>query len=87
MQEIWKQSGKWLAANVDNLARVTAINECWMVLDSLPWNEPLKIPGRGGATASLASLLADKMLTGDLVDMMVEHLALRLRSNRAALET
>ena len=85
-QEIWKQSGKWLAANMDNSARMTVINECWMVLEDLPWNEPLKIPGGGGATASLASLLADKMLTGDLVDMMVEHLALRLRSDRAASE-
>ena len=40
-QQIWKQSEKWLAANVDNSARMTAINECWMVLGSLPWNELL----------------------------------------------
>ena len=46
-----------------------------------------EIPGGGGATASLAGLLADKMLTGDVVDMMVEHLALRLRSDHAASET
>ena len=61
-QEIWKQSGKWLAADADNSATMSAINECWMVLGSLPWNEPLKIPGGGGATASLASLLADKAI-------------------------
>lgn len=65
-QEVWKQSGKWLAANMvhymDNSAKTTAINECWMVLGNLPWNEPLKIPGGGGATARLAGLLADKML-------------------------
>ena len=86
-QEIWKQSEKWLAANMDNSAKTNMINECQMVLGSLPWNEPLKIPGGGGATASLAGLLADKMLTGDVVDMMVEHLALRLRSDHAASET
>jgi hypothetical protein len=38
-------------------------------------------------TASLAPLLADKMLVGDLVDMMVEHLALRLKGDSEALET
>ena len=46
-QEIWKQSGKWLAANANNSATTTAINECWMVLGCLPWNEPLKVPGGG----------------------------------------
>ena len=86
-QEMWKQSGKWLTANVDNSAKMTVINECWMVLEGLPWNEPLKIPGGGGVTASLGGLLADKMLMGDLVDMMVEHLALQLRSDCAASET
>ena len=40
-QQIWKQLEKWLAANVDNSARMTAINEYWMVLGSLPWNELL----------------------------------------------
>ena len=86
-QEIWRQSGKWLDVNADNSAKMTAINECWMVLGSLPWDEHLKIPGGKGTTANLAGLLADKMLKGDLVDMMVEHLALRLRGDHAASET
>ena len=42
-QEIWRQSGKWLDVNADNSAKMTAINECWMVLGSLPWDEHLKI--------------------------------------------
>ena len=86
-QEIWRQSVKWLEANVDNSAKKTAINECWMVLGSLPWNVNLKIPGGGGITARMARLLADKMLTGDLVDMMVKHLALRLKGDCVASAT
>ena len=86
-QAIWKKSGKWLAANANNSATMTAINECWILLGSLPWNMNLKIPGGGGITARLASLLADKMLMGDLVDMMVKHLTLRLKGDCAASET
>ena len=86
-QEIWKKSREWLDENMDKTGETTTINECWMLLGSLPWNKAVKIPGGGGATVNLASLLADKMLTGDLVDMMLNHLALRLGRDHAASET
>ena len=50
------------------------INECWALLSSLKWDTKICIPGGAGLSVNLAQLLEDWMVSGDVVDMMVQHL-------------
>ena len=50
------------------------VNECWTLLGGLKWDTKLCLPGGAGSSVKLAQLLDDQMVSGDVVDMMVQYL-------------
>ena len=83
-QKIWRQVLQWLKEQDDNSAWKRFFNECWTLLTTLEWNTKICLPGGAGPVSHLAQLLGDKMVNGNVVDMMVEHLAGRIRGDEEA---
>ena len=85
----WRQSEAWLDKIMVRKAYVQlqpseqeSIQEAQNYLSCLPWNDPVSALGastRETTTLKLSRILNDAMLTDDLIDMMVQHIAFRLR--------
>jgi hypothetical protein len=80
-QKIWQQVLQWLKQRDDNSTRRRFFSECWTLLTILEWNTKIRLPGGAGPVSNFAQLLGDKMVTGNIVDMMIEHLANRIRED------
>ena len=74
-QKIWQQVLQWLKQCEDNSARRKFFSECWTLLTILEWNMKICLPGGAGPASNFAQLLGDKMVSGNVVNMMMEHLA------------
>ena len=80
-QKTWQKATRWLRRHEDKSARMKIINECWALLGSLEWDTKICLPGGAGSTVNLAQLLEDRMVSGDIVDMMVQHLKNRIKQD------
>ncbi|TFK34086.1 hypothetical protein BDQ12DRAFT_727135 [Crucibulum laeve] len=75
-QKSWKNAVAWLKQCTSNSAQQKHFRECHGLLATLGWNEVSYIPGSGTRTSFLLSgLLADKMVKGELLDMMVSYVS------------
>ena len=82
-QKTWQKATQWLRRHwrEDKSSRMKIINECWALLGSLEWDTKLCLPGGAGLTVNLAQLLEDQMVSGDIVDMMVQYLGNRIKQD------
>ena len=77
-QKTWQKALQWLKQHEDSSSRRKLLNECWILLSLLQWNTRIYLPGGAGPVTNFAQLLGDKMISGDVVDMMMGHLAERI---------
>lgn len=81
-REKWAASVRWLDAHTDQSARREEMNKCRSHLDTLGWNVPMMNLGGYGTTVAFASILADSMVEGYLLDVMVLDLAQRIEADQ-----
>ena len=87
-QKTWQKALQWLKQHdEDNSARRRIFNECWTLLSFLQWNTSICLPGGAGPVTDLAQLLGDKLVSGNIIDMMMEHLAERIKADEDASRT
>ena len=75
---------QWLDQHCNNSTNKPVTQDCRELLLTLGWNESLHYWGASGETPLLADLLADKMIKGEVLDMMVEWVAERIRGDEDA---
>ena len=86
-QKTWQKAIQWLKQHVDDSAQRRCFDECWTLLSLLQCNAKIYLPGGAGPVTNFAQLLGDKMISGDVVDMMMEHLGERIRADEHASRT
>ncbi|KAF8150851.1 hypothetical protein B0H34DRAFT_824718 [Crassisporium funariophilum] len=83
-QATWKKVDLWLDKHTDNSAQRGGIEECRSHLKTIGWHSTLDTAAGKVKVLTLAPMLADSMISGMVLDLMIASLSLKLESNKTS---
>jgi hypothetical protein len=83
-QEVWRKSEVWLNREAKRLGggdEVVSMKRAITLLSSIGWDAPVLAPGSFTTTTEFSKLLRNEWISDDLINMMMEDLSFRARTN------